>query len=204
MADIIPGTIAGRVALLEQLIAGDVAAEAAAEPLLVNPDRAELQAELDPLKADINEQNVRKAAVEEINRSVRAKDESAEALTRRAIKYIKFTYTDSSKWERYGVENATTSGKPPEAPISIESCNETATSVEIRIKGGKGATRFQVWQRNEGEPIEAAIIIASDVRPSDRSHVVNNLVTGQRYVFHVTAHNPYGEAGPSNEVLATP
>ena len=69
--------------MLEQLIAGDVAAEAAAEPLLVNPDRAELQAELDPLKADINEQNVRKAAVEEINRSVRAKDESAEALTRR-------------------------------------------------------------------------------------------------------------------------
>jgi len=201
----IPTTREGQLLLATQIVNGDTIAEANVEPLLTNPDRATVEAARLSMEQKLNQRADLEAQTKAITDSIQAESTEFRAILRNAVRYVKAVYNNQPAiWNRYGISDFQATGSPPEAPISIIACNETESSIEIVITGGKNASRFMLWRRLETESLGQAIPIATDIRPKDRAYTDTTLVAGARYIFHVTAHNSYGSAGPSNEVRVTP
>ena len=205
MADAVPTTQSGLLTFTDQLIAGDVQSEADAEFVLTDPDRVALQALRDAAAVKLNERQILESQIQTKTEEVQTAFDALENSDRKATRVLKAVHGDNSpKLDKYGITSAETPGQPPEGAITIEACNETATSVEIRIQGGNGATRFSLHRRMQGEAVEQAVIIADNIKPGDRKFVDATIESTKRYLYFVMAHNAYGDAGPSNEVLATP
>lgn len=92
----------------------------------------------------------------------------------------------------------------PSAPrfLSVSTYGSTAYlgwSSPLNSNGAAVAS-YDVWQSTDGGTTFSVI---ANVPSTRRSHTVPSLVSGDTYLFHVTANNSAGASTPSNRVTAT-